>query len=326
MKHLSAFCLSVAMSLGVLNAGAQGSADPGLSAICGLRSAAGLAFDAENFENDRLELNLGHTFAKGDRDVVINMPFAAVRIPLHERGYLDTRLPYYAARGELAKIGGIGDFTVAYTHWLPYADGFSWQFTGGLEIGLTDASLTDGKGRGLPMVYQPGQGSTDLILGVSAQYKDHVSFALGYQQPIIRYNGNDYLRSSPINELGYSNAHYPLSRQLYRNGDLMARVEGHLTGVRAGISGGPLVFYHLKNDLYVDINNKYRESFESNGFTMNLAGSAFYRMGRYGQWKLSMYGAFPVVERDFSPDGTKRQWVLMPSISYFFGQNDLLFE
>ncbi|WP_276132749.1 hypothetical protein [Polluticoccus soli] len=326
MKHISTFCLSIAMSLGALSAGAQGSGDPGLSAIGGLRSGAALAFDEETYENDRVELNLGHTMAKGERDVVINMPHAAVRIPLHEHGYLDTRLPFYATRGELAKIGGIGDLTVAYTHFLPYADGFSWQFTGGVELGLTNASLTDGKGRGLPMVYQPGQGSTDLILGASGQYKDFVSFAVGYQQPIIRYNGNDYLRSSPINELGYSNADYPLSRQLYRNGDLMLRVEGHLTGTRAGISAGPLVFYHLRNDLYLDINNNYRESFDSKGFTMNLAGSAFYRMGRYGQWKVGVYGAVPIAERDFYPDGTSRQWLIMPNISYFFGQDALLFE
>ena len=327
MKQLSAICLSVALGFGIHTAAhAQGSGDPGLSSVGALRSAAGLAFDEENYENDRTHLGFAHTFAKGERDVVINIPQVELRVNLHENGYLDAKLPYYASRGELAKISGIGDLTVAYTHFLPYYDGFTWQFTGGLEIGLSNSNLTDGKGRALPMVYQPSQGTTDLVLGASGMYKQYVSFALGYQQPIIRYNENDYNRSTPLNELNYTSVDYPLSRKLYRHGDLMVRLEGHLTGTRAGISGGPLLFYHLREDLYVDAANKYREANGSEGYTLNLAGSAFIRMGRYGQWKLDVNGAVPVVERNAYPDGSKRQWMLMPRLTYFFGQQDLLFD
>lgn len=326
MKHFSAFCLSVAVCFGACTTvKAQGTGDPGLSSIGGLRSAATQLVDEDIYENNLTHFGVSHTFAKGDRDVVLNIPQVELSIPIEDFGYIETKLPFYAVKGDLAKVTGIGDLSVAYTHFMPYADGFSWQFTGGLSIGTGTATKHDGKNRALPMVYQSTHGTTDVILGVNVQYKQYVSFAVGYQQPIIRYNENDYNRSTPINELLYSNTDYPLSRKLYRNGDIMTRLEGHLTSKRAGISAGPLAIYHLRTDLYQDINNKYRNLVGSDGLSVNLAGSFFYRLGRYAQWKFDAYAAFPMVQRDLHPDGSNRQWVFMPRITYFFNQETLIF-
>lgn len=326
MRHLSAICFSVALSFGLHTAAkAQGSSDPGLSTVGGLRSAPALAFGEDSYENDRLHFSVEHTFAKGERDITLNMPKAEARIPLTQKSYLEAQLPFFAVRGNLARVASVGDLVLAYTYFMPFSDGFTWQFTGGTEIGLGNASQADGKGRALPMAYQSSQGTTDLILGASVQYKDYVSFAVGYQQPLIQYNGNNYTHNDPLNELPYSSSDFPTTNRLYRNGDLMFRLEGHLTSRRVGFSAGPLLFYHLRNDMYVDVINKYRELPGSKGTTLNLTANAFYRLGRYGQWKIDVSGAVPVAERDMYPDGSKRQWLLTPRISYFFGQRALLF-
>lgn len=326
IKKVSFLGLTLAMSLGAATVShAQGDSDPGLSTIGAMRSASAVMIDDEIFENEKAQVSLGHTFSEGERGIKLNIPQLEVRLPIAETGYFHVKLPYYAADGELAHVGGLGNLTVAYTHYLSNPDAVTWQFTGGFDIGTGSATITDGSSRALPMAYQSSRGSTDAIVGVSMHWKKYLNVSAGYQQPIINYNENNYNRFSVDNDLAYSTADYPLSRKLYRNGDVMMRVEGQYYGNRAGIAAGPLAFYHLRNDLYQDINNKYRELDGSQGFTLNIAGSAFVRFGRYGEWKFDVTGAVPLIQRDLAPDGLRREWMVMPRLTFFFDQNILLF-
>ncbi|RYE25237.1 MAG: hypothetical protein EOP51_04705 [Sphingobacteriales bacterium] len=326
IKKLSFLGLTMAALLGTATTGrAQGDSDPGLSTIGGLRSAPAVMIDDEIFENEKSQISIGHTFAEGERGTKLYVPQLELRLAASDRDYFHVKLPYQAVQGDLGHIGGLGNLTLAYTHVLPNADAVTWQFTGGLDIGTGSATMVDASSRALPMAYQSSRGSTDVIVGVSMTWKKYLNVSAGYQQAIINYNENNYDRFSVDNDLTYSTANYPLSRKLYRNGDVMMRIEGQYYGNRAGISAGPLAFYHLRNDLYQDINNKYRELDGSQGFTLNVAGSAFVRFGRYGEWKFDVTGAYPLVQRDLAPDGLRREWMVMPRLTFFFNQDILLF-
>lgn len=327
MRYLQAFCLSVAVAMSsVYTVSAQGDSDPGFTTIGAMRSGAAAIVTEDEFEFQRAQFSLSHTFSRGEKDIILHTPQLDVMLPVMENGYIHAKLPFTSYTGDLAHKWGVGDLTVAYTQVLK-ADVESWtiQATAGALFGMTTANVSDGDTRPLPMAYQSSLGSTDAIVGINATWKEYISIAAGYQQPILRYNDNDYFRSSYINDPVYSNSQYTIGRHLYRNGDVMARFEGRFAVNRAGISAGALGIYHLANDLYEDRNGLWREIAGSKGLTLSGVGNVFIRFGRYGSFKLDVTGSIPFVKRDARPDGLERQWTITPRFTFFFNQRTLLF-
>ena len=325
MRYLSAFCLTVALSTAISGSVfAQGDSDPGMSTVGAMRNNAALMIGEEEYENQRWHIGIANTFAKGDRAIKLNTPQIEARIPffgLVSGGYFDIKLPIQSASGDLWNSWGVGDLNVAYTHMFLGIEDWTIQATGGVKVGMTTADFTDGKTRSLPMAYQSGLGSTDFMVGVSATWKNYVTVSAGYQQPISRFNENGYYGSFAVNDTFYSNSEYVVSSKLHRQGDIMLRVEGHYGGKIMGVSGGVLAFRHLGNDLYTDRDGLLREIEGSNGTTVNLNGNVYFRFGRYGSYKLDLTGAVPIVNRDVTPDGLGRKWMLMPRLTYFFKNN-----
>lgn len=330
MRYLSIICLSLACISFNQGVKAQGDSDPGFGGVGALRPTAGLPFDPEgdDYEYQRTHISFGDVFAKGERDIRYNNPQLEVRVPLDDIGYFDVKMPIVTATGELTNAWGLGDLIVAYTHRFasPYYEDWSFQFTGGALLGMSNANQLDGASRGLPMSYQSGLGSTDVIVGANVKWKDYVTVALGYQQPVFRYNDNDYDRLSGVNDLLYNNTDYQIARKLYRNGDMMLRVEGNYSFKRGGVAFSPVMFFHLRNDLYTDRAGLDREIKGSQGLTVNLTGNAYLRFGRRSEYKLDITGSLPVITRDAVPDGLSRQWYVMPRFSYFFNQRTLRFR
>lgn len=327
MRYLQAFCLGAAMTLAsVSNAVAQGDSDPGFTQVGAMRWGSGAVITEDEYEFQRAQFSVGHTFSMGEKDVKYHIPQLEVRVPVMETGYIDVRLPIVSASGDLFKKWGMGDLTVAYTHVIK-ADPYAWtvQGTGGVMFGMTTANGTDNASRPLPMSYQSGLGSTDVMLGFSAQFKEYLNIAVGYQQPIFRYNENDYFRSSYINDPVYNNSDYVISRKLYRNGDVMMRLEGRYATNRIGFSAGPLAIYHLADDLYQDRMGYWNKIDGTQGFTLSGVGNVFLRFGRYGSFKLDVTGSLPFIKRDIRADGLERQYTIMPRFTFFFGQRTLLF-
>jgi hypothetical protein len=310
---------------------AQGDSDPGLAQIGAMRTASAIVVTEEEYENQRPQFSLGHTFSHGEKDVKYNIPELQLRIPLimqdiNKTGYFDVKLPLQNSAGDLGSKWGVGDLTVAYTHMF-MADPTTWtiQGTAGILFGMTHANVTDAATRPLPMSYQPGLGSTDGMVGFNLTFKEYLTVAAGYQQAILRYNDNDYHRSSPLNDPIYSNSDYTVGRHLYRYGDAMLRVEGHFITNRAGVTAGALGLYHVHDDLYEDAYLGWQNVKDSHGLTLSLVGNAFVRFGRYGACKLDVTGSVPVYTRTVRPDGLERWYTLTPRFTFFFNQRKLLF-
>ncbi len=327
MRYLQAFCLGAAVAFAsVSHVFAQGDSDPGFTNIGAMRWGSAAIITEDEYEFQRVHFSVGHTFSMGEKDVKLNIPQLEVRLPMMETGYFDVRLPIVSASGSLGNKWGAGDLTVAYTQVFK-ADPETWtlQATGGVMFGMTTANNIDGASRPLPMSYQSGTGSTDVMVGLNATWKEYLSFAVGYQQPIIRYNENDYYRLSYVNDPIYNNSEYTIARKLYRNGDVMARIEGRFATNRFGFSAGPLALYHVRNDLYEDRMGLWNEIKGSQGFTLSGVGNIFLRFGRYGSFKLDVTGSLPFIERDVRPDGLLRRYTIMPRMTFFFNQRTLLF-
>lgn len=323
MRRISAICLFAVLGLTATTANAQGEADPGFASTGSMRTASGLKINEDDYENQRAHFSLGHTFAKAERDIRMNISALEVRAPLfglYSGGYFDFKLPIVSAAGELAHVWGLGDASFSYTHMFIGLEDWTIQGTAGLQIGLGTANITDGQPRPLPMAYQSSRGSTDVIVGGSVMWKQWVSAAVGYQQPFYRYNENDFYAANQKNDTIYSRNVYTIARKLYRQGDVMMRLEGHyIPNTRIGFTGGALAIYHLKNDLYEDRNTSlWHEINGTQGLTLNLSGNAYLRFGRHGEFKLDVSGVTSVVRRDVYSSGLSREWMIMPRFTYFF--------
>lgn len=330
MKYLSAIGLAAITSLSaVTGVYAQGASDPGFSSVGAMRSHSTAMVTDDVYEFDNSSVSLSNGFAQAEEDVMIVTPQLETRMHLRDMGYFDIKIPIVSTNGELGKITNLGNVLATYTHvFYPnnsYYGSSNWLFqaTGGFSIGMGTGNERDGRSRPLPMVYQPSLGTTDLIVGGSVTFKKYVTFAAAYQLPVYQYNMNAYTGFHPVNDNIYSSNYQP-TKNFYRKSDVMVRLEGHYSGQRAGIAAGPLVTYHLANDLYMNLDGRYKEIDGSTGLTLNIAGNVFVRFGRYAQWKLDVGGAGSVVNRDVIPDGLSRTWVVIPRLSYTFGLRELV--
>lgn len=328
MRYISAIGLSLAVCFAFTNTvKAQGDSDPGFTNFGAMRMGTSTQVSEEEYEYQKTHFSLSHSFTEGEQNVKIMNPALEIRVPMKDMGYFDIRLPYHIASGDLGKVWGVGDLMFGYTHVLHEMES-DWilQVSAAGSFGMGTSNFTKNATRPLPMVYQSNLGSTDAIVGASISWKQYLTVGAGYQQPIFRYNENDYDRLGVTNDPEYSNSSYQVARKLYRNGDLMFRIEGRYNGQRAGVSASPVVLYHLANDLYTDRGGLNREIKGSKGVTLNLSGNVYVRLGRYASYKLDVTGGLPLVTRDVVPDGLTRKWFVSPRFTYFFNQQRLLFR
>lgn len=251
--------------------------------------------------------------AKGEQSIDILIPQLEYT-RLLDKGRLEIKLPYYIANGDLGNNSGISDPVITYTHILRKNAIWTWEATGGLRISTGTANADISDSFHLPMPYQANLGTKDLILGASVGSR-WLSVALGYQQPLVQYNENEYIGRPhvllPVDVLYFS------SRHLKRKGDVLLRVNGQYNTGNLSIAAGPLLIYHLGNDeIEQRASNVYIEMEGSRGLTLNLTGYVGYSITK--RWKVDVTAGTPLVVRDSRPDGLTREWVITPRVNFVF--------
>jgi hypothetical protein len=207
---------------------------------------------------------------------------------------VSSRLPYTSIEGPLGSASGLGDLML-------FLDQRIWQYSGmefRAQAGVKLATGDDNAG-GLPQAYQPGLGSSDLILGVSFDAAPW-STAVGYQHPAGR-SENSLIR-------------------LQRGGDLLARA-GYRTAIdRYGIGIEAIAIQRLSESSVIDLEASGTETF------MNVPGSDQLQVNILGSFsaplsehlRLALLAAFPLLQRDVNIDGLKRALTLTAGIEASF--------
>lgn len=135
-------------------------------------------------DDNIFNINLGYKFgSSGKEDDVKYHSFQLGAIyNVFDRTSFQLSIPYNLQSGPLGDVSGIGDLLVSVTHSFISDDNYSLD----ASIGAKFATGDDNKDN-LPMAYQSGLGSNDILFALNYLYKN-IGFRVGYQLAGSRNN------------------------------------------------------------------------------------------------------------------------------------------
>ena len=140
-------------------------------------------------DNDNiLNLNLGYKFGSSGKEDEVkyhSFQFGAVYNFL-EKTSLQLAIPYNIQSGPLGDVNGIGDLLISITHNIINANNSNLDASIGTKFGTGDDNTDN-----LPMAYQSGLGSNDILLALNYTYMN-LGFGVGYQ--LAGGRNNNFIR------------------------------------------------------------------------------------------------------------------------------------
>jgi len=327
--HLLPFLLSTALVLTMEQAKAQGCSDAGVCTAGPIGQLA-LSNDSTNADGRRHFVRLQYSFAIGEQGVVVMQVQPEIGIGFTERFGLQLKVPYVMASGNLGENSGIGDFIFTSSYALINKRERNLTAIVGLRLptGKTSPQPLEQTTFGpdfkpLPMPYQPGLGTLDLLLGAQYRYKRWTT-ALAYQHVLSQENENLFFHEPWDGDEDALN--YFESAYLERANDAVVRLQYALPVGRFSIQPGLLAIYHLGLDSRLEVDATptpwdlepfVRRDIEgSDGLTLNITGDARYTLSN--AWSIDASFGTPVIIREVRPDGLTRSLVAAVGVRYRF--------
>lgn len=259
--------------------------------------------EKETHTNSSVSLSDRIGYSGKDDDVTFNSIVASGNFALSKNFSASFSIPFNMQSGPAGDFSGIGDLILGLSYNQPINKDASIDFQVGGKFATGDANQGNSlNGTSLPLVYQSGMGTNDILVG--ATY-NHQGFAvtLGGQFPLDRSkNDNSQLKRGPDVLLGLSYT-IPANDKLYITAEV-------LTIKR--LSESNAIFGDTNNSsgaIGVDIP-------DSDFLQMNLQASFNYLVSR--NFGLNLSGAVPLLKRETNFDGSKRAFTISAGASYFF--------
>lgn len=323
--------LSLLFIAGHFQAQAQGCSDAG---VCSAGPIGQLHLWQDNTPDVvdyRHFARLGYSYAIGEQGTTITQVLPEVSIRIGPRLSVQAKVPFIWASGDLGENSGIGDMiTTASYAFIKEEDR---NFTGVLGLRLPTGKSAPTRivqatfgpnSRPLPMPYQTGLGTSDLLMGLQYRHGPW-SVALAYQHVMRQDNQNTFLHTSWMDvpdALGYFE-----SFALERADDAVVRVQYAYGCGKLSLQPGLLAIQHMGKDSRmerfgepIDLQGHYmlerRDIDGSDGLTLNLTADLRYKLSE--QWAIEAMLATPVVTREVRPDGLTRSLVTGFGLRYRF--------
>lgn len=279
---------------------AQGCSDAGFCTLHGLKPDGG-----DSLRPARPNVvKAGGSYGKADFGVRAWAGFVEYGRDLGGGASANAKLGFGSGTGSAGTVSGLSDVFVSATKRWPAGEEGAVSLTAGMKIPIADGNDTLNAAF-LPMAYQPGLGTFDLILGAGWS-TGGTTIAAGVQLPLTETENAFLAEALPAgSELGK----FSSSRKLDRKGDALVRVSHEVTlGNGWSVTPGILPILHLGDDRYTDSTGVRRTIEGSGGLTLNLTGFVRREVGKGVAFEVSA-GA-PVITRDVGPDGLKRGIVI----------------
>ena len=299
MKSLSQIFIISSLSIFYLinNAKAQGCSDAGFCTIGVLRGNQ----PSDNVYNTRWGLNTSVGIADGG--VFIGTNTLEYNRNIGKKSFLQIKQPLVISSGSLGSTIGLGDLSISLSQRIYSQDNIHLDALIGSKIAVGSTTF-QANGLDLPMPYQTGLGTNDLILGLSYKVsKWH--FVIGYQQPFGRANNNflkQYWQADEVKDY-FNSAH------LLRKSDLLLRIERFINiDKKWSASIGVLPILHLGEDEITLKDGTNGVIKNSGGLTLNINAGFSYQLNDFNAIKATI--SAPLLIREMRPDGLTRTFVI----------------
>lgn len=286
------FCvLSTPISFGVK---AQGCSDAGLCTAPGM--TLDHPVDSATYKN---QIKTGASYGLAEDDISVSGLYFQYLRGLTKKASISARINWQQNDGEAGSYSAFSDIFLTSE----YQANHQWGITFGLKIPLTDGNITK-DGISLPMDYQPGLGTFDLLLGTSYT-KGSFAVNAGLQLPLSQ-NDNQYLSEMVPEESSLSQ--FQSTNKFNRSGDVLLRISYTFlfSASKFYITPSLLPIYHISEDTYEDGFGNEVDIKGSQGLTLNGNLEAGFSKNRHS---LELGYAMPFIVRDARPDGLTRSMV-----------------
>ena len=298
---------------------AQGCSDAGVC-TAGPIGQITSSTDSSVVEEPRHHARLQFSYAVGEQGVIILQAQPELSMGLTSRLSVQVKIPYVSAKGDLGSNGGVGDVILTMSQ--AFIKERERDLTGVLGLRLPTGSTAPVRiekatfsptSHPLPMPYQTGLGTTDLLLGV--QFRIRLLTLTGAYQHVLHHDNQNVFQHEFWIDVPEA-VDYFESFALERADDAVLRLQYALPIKRLTVQPGVLAIYHVGQDISLrnTVPGVYngqplmRESVKgSDGLTLNLTVDARFKLS--DRWDVEGTLGAPVITRDIRPDGLTRRFV-----------------
>ena len=305
LTGILALFIFILVAAPVKNLNAQGCSDAGFCSAGNLQAFA----DGDSVRRSFVAIKTTH--GAGEKGVTVFQIAPELEWVISNRHSVQASVPYVFTSGNLGEHHGLGDAILSYSYSKQLNEKAKLGLTAGFRIptGTTDEEAdytVPSVVLALPMPYQTGLGTTDLILGTSLNFRN-TSVALGYQMVLDNNNKNRYYDAG----LGYFS-----SNLLERGDDALLRVGQTFSIKKLQLTPSALMIYRVNKDVITDLSGNKVELKGSDGLTFNLNLAAQIPLGK--MFSIRLDAGAPLLVRDTRADGLTRSFAASLSVRYHF--------
>lgn len=289
MKKSIVILLLIASSVAL----AQGCSDAGICTI-------GTAFQ-NNGEELKNSIEFATIYGVGEADITYISPYISYTRKFNQKIALSAKITFSSANGSFGTRAAFGDAYLIGNYTFKEKNNTQWSVITGWKFPFTASNLKINE-FSLPLDYQSGLGTFDLLLGGNLKYLKW-DFNTALQIPVFNNNKNSYFAE-------YSATTDFLSTNLFkRKSDALFRATYtfKINNKKLTFKPNILAIYHLGKDSYETIFGQRQTIENSDGLTINGNLVTNYRIGTQSNLELSL--ATPFVVREIRPDGLTRSFV-----------------
>ena len=303
------------MLLANSNSQAQGCSDAG---ICSVGASSSLKVSGEEKDSSAREwlgaLSSTLSFASGEQQILAGQLILEPHLFLTKHIEWQVRVPFLINEGNLARTSGIGDVASALVFRLHQDKQTEFWVSAGVRLPVGNTDLKKDQ-RSLPMPYQTGLGTTDILPALSLRM-NRWSIAAAGQFIVKQSNANSF--STSLWSENKDAQEYFNSRKLRRGNDLSLRSDYRFGSEKKWIAPGVLMIYRLGGDTYINNDGNRVKIDNSEGLTLNIVATGLLRKSERSSWSAQL--GFPVIVRETRADGLTRSVVLNFTHIYKFGK------
>lgn len=278
----------------VNNIHGQGCSDAGFCSISALKPMA----EKDSFATKN-QIKFGFSYGVAENSIIAAGLYMEYKRQINRSFSADIRVSSLSLKGNGIATGALSDIFINGV----YRTKKHLAFNLGFKTPIANGNRKENN-LPLPMDYQPGLGTFDLIAGLNYRQKK-INFSVGWQQPVSQ-NKNEFIAENY--PAGSKLSAFQSSKNFERSGDVLTRVSYQLVNNnKINLSPGLLFLYHLKNDRYTDAQENKKVIEGSAGATLNITVHGNYLFNEKNGLHINI-GA-PVIVRKKRPDGLTRSFV-----------------